>query len=120
MATCLHCGVEFEAQRSTAKYCSDNHRVEYHREKERKQREFEQHSEAMWSAMRYFSDLSYDSTYSYKSTVELLGARSMANFYVPSLSWWHCRKCNKKFHVEMPDKNCGCDKPDWKRLDTSG
>lgn len=35
MATCLFCGKEFEAERSTAKYCSSKHRTYAGRERRR-------------------------------------------------------------------------------------
>lgn len=34
-ATCKYCGIEFEAERVTAEFCTDRHRVEYSLIKER-------------------------------------------------------------------------------------
>lgn len=118
--TCENCGKVFVAKRSTAKYCGTACRVEYNRNLNRYRIDIDKKNDEVWSQFNSYANLMYNNELSYDATVTLLAVKKAIDMYVPKQSWWLCDGCKMKVHVELPEKQCGCSKPKWRRLDTSG
>ena len=74
--TCLHCGKPFQAQRTTAKYCSTECRVSYHRAVKReaeRQREIDAQMKNTFDNLRYQIKRYCDYAERVKRTEQLIG-----------------------------------------------
>jgi hypothetical protein len=109
---CAHCGIEFHAERSTARFHSDACKVAYHREKKA-------NKEAFLTIAGRIRNIAYElegKETSYSAAITLDSVRRTLDMYFPPKTrWWRCDACGKSVMKFLPDaKDCGCEgKAKW-------
>ena len=105
---CAHCGDEFEAKTTRAKYCSAVCRVNYHRQQTQA---VETPLDTVFEALATISNSLYDKQLGHEAHTALDAIRQMCEFYAPPHKpiWWSCANCNINVRKPRPDNaECQC------------
>jgi len=104
--TCHSCGNEFEAKRTTAKFCSTKCRVAYMRSKHRVESDLSVAMETIFTLGQEIDD----GTNAYSAAIQLREMRKTIDKYLPNLSsWWRCENCGAQEMAFIPSKShCNC------------
>lgn len=110
MAICQQCGKDFQAQRVTAKFCSDVCRVKSHRKAKEQTIEplFNAAADALYELGKHT-----EGEFSFEAIMFLKALEKIASYQDISSksSWWRCSKCWQAIQKELPkDGDCSCGK----------
>ena len=110
--TCLNCGIEYTAKRSTSKFHSTSCRVEYMRKKYR----IEANLTIAIEEIKNLGEKMNNPEDTYAAALSLDLMRKEINKHLPSLSsWWKCDNCGTSVMVFIPTIiHCNClDNAKW-------
>lgn len=109
-AICEYCEQPFEAKRSTAKYCSDAHKLAAHRE-----RKSALDTTAMYKQIRQISALLGDKDTAYDAAIAITNLQRTLEYVLPSKTrWWRCDCCGKSIMKFIPTRgDCPCGDGKW-------
>lgn len=104
---CQHCGRQFEAERSSSKFCDARCRVQHHRQRDKAV------NEPLLFAAEYIRRIGSltEGELSFEAIMALKSLRKMIDFQDVSRpdSWWRCQKCWHAVQKELPvNGDCSC------------
>lgn len=119
---CEHCGLVFGAQRKTARFCSDQCRVSFHRAKAEQAKAIEDTNRQLWALVTKIARMMEQSETSYEAALTLASVRKGIDYHLPGYNaWWHCERCKTSVQKPLPGEgDCKCkSKARWVLLKTT-
>jgi len=103
---CAYCGVEFYAERSTAKFHSDACKVAFFRARKKDEESYMQLTRFIRNVASGLENK--ETSLSAAITLDSL-RRTLDMYFPPKTRWWRCDVCKKSVMVFLPTpKHCEC------------
>lgn len=104
---CEYCGIEYQAERRSSRFCKPTHRVAWNK---RKHRDAKLAENDIFAQVRSIGQKIDEPLEAYQSIVTLINLKKAIDMYIGTLTrYWKCNNCGKSVMAFLPDETyCDC------------